>query len=204
MKQDVLPVILGANSGAYALTHAFFHDYGIVPLVLDEAVSPLFSHTFCAYADEIKNIRKAHILYRVLEDISTKASGKSLILIPADEHFLSLLKENEDALSRSYLMPHLPTLAHPTPQTKNAVAAVLLYRSGRGECRTVYARILARTPSGEITALLAQNPPADTKRAVEEAAKNLDRGIYLFYEDEKEVLCRDSAVLPALLAFSAG
>ena len=202
MKQDVLPVILGATSGAYALSHAFFHDYGIVPLVLDEEIPPLFSHTFCAYADEIKNLQRPHILYRVLEDIASKAQGKSLILIPANAHFLSLVEENAEVLERSFLMPHLPTLAENAPPA-DTVALTLLYRAKSGKCRTVFARVLAKAPSGEITALEAANIPKELNEKIEREAQSLRRGISLFVIDREGRLHRDTAVLPHLLAFSA-
>ena len=202
MKQDVLPVILGASEGAYALSHAFFHDYGIIPLVLDEEIPELFSHTFCAYADEIKNVRKAHILYRVLEDIASKAQGKSLILIPADAHFLSLVEENAEALEKSFLMPHVPTPSKDTLPC-DAVSLALLYRAKNGECRTVYAHVLAKAPSGEITALKAENIPESINENIVEQAKKLRRGIYLFALDREGRLYRDEAILPRLLAFSA-
>ncbi len=202
MKQDVLPVILGATSGAYALSHAFFHDYGIIPLVLDEEIPPLFSHTFCAYADEIKNLRKGHILYRVLEDIASKAQGKSLILIPADAHFLSLVEENAKVLEKSFLLPHMPTPSSDMLPC-NAVSLVLLYRAKNGECRTVFAHILAKAPSGEIAVLRAQNIPTDIRESVVREAKALRRGIYLFFIDREGRLYRDSTVLSHLIAFCA-
>jgi len=202
MKRDVLPVILGATVGAYALSHAFFHDYGIVPLVLDEEIPPLFAHTFCAYADEIKNLRKGHILYRVLEDIAGKAQGKSLILIPSDAHFLSLVKENAEVLEKLFLIPHLPT---PCVEAfaDTAEALVLLYRAGNGECRTVFGRVLAFSPSGSITAVLTENIPLNVKEKIEREAQSLSRGIYLFYLDREGRPHRDGSVLSPLLAFSA-
>lgn len=202
MKQDVLPVILGMEGGAYALSRAFYHDYGIIPLVLDEEVSPLFSSTFSAYACAVKNLRKGDIFYRTLEDIAGKAQGKSLLLIPANAHFLSLTLEREEPLSKMFLLPHLPTPSKDAlPYPPSALA--LLYRTGNGQCRTVFARVLANAPSGSVTALLAENIPEEIDEKIKAQAKTLRRGIYLFYLDEEGALYRDGAVLPTLLAFSA-
>ena len=202
MRQDVLPVILGANEGAYALSRAFYHDYGIVPLVVDEGDSSLFSHTFCAYFSAVKNVRKPDILYRTLEDFAGKAKGKSLILIPADGQFLSLVLEKEAWLSTMFLLPHLPTpSADIEPRAPRALA--LLYRTGEGECRTVYAELLAKAPSGCVTALLTDNIPSSIEGKIKAEAETLRRGIYLFYIDGEEKIYRESAVLSPLLAFSA-
>lgn len=202
MKQDVLPVILGTEGGAYALAHAFYHDYGIIPLVLDESFPPLFSHTFSAFACEVKNLRKSDIFYRTLEDIAGKAKGKSLILIPASADYLSLTREREQALSKMFLMPHLPT---PSADTlpENPVSLALLYRTGEGQCRTVFSRVLAKAPSGSVTALLAEPIPEEIDERIKEEAKALSRGIYLFYLDKEGGLCREASVLPALIAFCA-
>lgn len=202
MKQDVLPIILGATDGAYALAHAFFHDYGIVPLVLDDCDSLLFKHTFCAYQSIVKNVRKPDTFYRVAEDMAVKCQGKSLLLIPADGCFLSLVSERVSWLSKMFLLPHLPT---PSFEKKpdDVVALALLYRTGRGECRTVYARTLAKSPSGEFTALLAQNIPDVIAEDIKAQAPNLCRGIYLFYIDSEGKLYRDGSVLSPLVAFSA-
>lgn len=202
MRRDVLPVILGANEGAYALSQAFYYGYGIVPLVLDDTDSPLFAATLCAYFRVQKNIRKKDILYRILEDFYEKNQGKSLILIPADAQLLSFVREREERLSLMYLLPHLPTPSEDSIP-KDARALAVLYRTGKGECRTVYADILARTPKGEVAAALAKNIPAATEAALKSAADALSRGVYLFYEDEKGRLYRDGETLPRLSALSA-
>lgn len=202
MKQDVLPVILGTEDGAYALAHAFYHDYGIIPLVLDEKLPPLFSHTFSAYACEVKNFRKSDIFYRTLEDIAGKAKGKSLILIPANAEYLSLTLQRKGELSKMFLMPHLPTpSADALPNAP--VALALLYRTGAGECRTVFSRVLAKSPSGSVTALLAEPISKDVDERIKAEAKVLRRGVYLFYLDKEDKICREASVLPALIAFCA-
>ena len=202
MREDVLPIILGANEGAYALSNAFYHDYGIIPLVFDSKPSALFSATACAYFVEFENIRKKDILYRTLDDIHSKKQGKSLILIPADKEFLSFVREREEWLSKMFLLPHLPTpCADKIPEDLSSLT--LLYRAGKGECRTVFGRVLSLFPSGKAGAVLTENIPADIEENIEREAQGLSRGIYLFYIGADGVLYRDGSVLSPLCAFAA-
>ena len=202
MRQDVLPIILGTSEGAYALAHAFYHDYGIIPLVLDDRPSPLFSASLCAYFVESKSIRKKDILYRTLDDIHSKKQGKSLILIPSDKEFLSFVLEREESLSKMFLLPHLPSPSScDLPKEPSALA--LLYRTGKGDIRTVFARVFSLMPNGSVGALLTENIPSLIEERIKKEAEVLSRGIYLFYVDAEGVLYRDDAVLSPLLAFSS-
>ena len=206
MRRDVLPVLLGTGEGAYALSHAFFHDYGITPLILAEREDALLSVSFCAYIRCAPYHRDEGILLHTLDELYASTRGKSLILIPTDSESLALMKRSLRFFETRFLLPHMPsecTEETPFSVRSQARAVVLLYLSGRREARTVYATVRARSASGEPVVLLTESIPDEVSLRVQRLASSLDRGVYVFYEEEDGTLRRESAVLPALLALSA-
>ncbi len=179
MKNDILPILLGATDGAYALARAFYHDYGIRPLVLDESSSPLLAATVCARLWVRKNLSRPHILYRVLEDIYEDAKGKSLMLLPMTEAFTERLREREAWLSSMFLLPHMPT-ALAREECASPDAILFLYRAADGECRIVWGEVAACSHSTPI-AVFARPVTKELSAAVHAIAKDLSRGAYLFY-----------------------
>ncbi len=179
MKNDILPILLGATDGAYALARAFYHDYGICPLVLDESPSPLFEATACARLWVRKNLARPHILYRVLEDIYEETKGKSLVLLPMTEAFTERLREREAWLSAMFLLPHMPT-ALSREECGSPDAILFLYRAADGECRTVLGEVAACSHGTPIAAF-ARPVTRELSAAVQAFAEGLSRGAYLFY-----------------------
>lgn len=185
MQNDILPVILGASEGAYALARSFHHDYGIRPLVLDEAPSPLFLHSDAARFCSVAHLASPHILYRVLTDFYEEDKRKCYLLIPATSHYLACVREREAWLSTMFLMPHLPSLES-GEVLRDPIAALFLYRSAEGDCILAYADVIAKTETQAPVTLLAAACPDEIEAAVLEAAKSLSRGCYLFYLDRDE------------------
>ena len=202
-EQDILPLILGASDGAYALCRSFFHDYGISPVVLDEEIPPLFAESGCVMALAVPHVRKEHILMRALEDIFGKSHGKSLLLIPADADFLACVTHRKDELEKMFLLPHLPTPSNDALSI-SPFATAFLYRAADGTCRTAYADVCALTADGAPLAVIAAPIPGDVEAALQESAENLSRGCYLFYLTKSEEgvrFVREGAVLHPLMAF---
>ncbi len=201
-----MPVLLGTGEGVYALSHAFFHDYGITPLILTDREDALLSVSFCAYIRCAPYHKNEGILLHTLDELYVSTRGKSLLLIPTDGESLALIKRNLRFFETRFLLPHMPSecTEETSPSVRSrARATVLLYLSGHGEVRTVYATVRARSASGEPIVLLTESIPTEVSLRTERLASTLSRGVYIFYEDEGGTLYRESAVLPKLLALSA-
>jgi len=204
MQNDVLPVFLGATEGAYALCRAFYHDYGICSLVIDEQIPPLFENTKVAAACSFPHVTVPRILERVLEDIHEKGRGKSLLLIPATAQYLSIVTAQKDVLETMFLMPHLPTPCAEQALDLVPAALALLYRSGTGDARVIYGEVCAAA-SGEPLGVIASPIPQNIEEKILADAENLSRGCYLFYlaeQDDKVVYVREAAPLHPLMAFT--
>lgn len=195
MKNDILPILLGATEGAYALSRAFYHDYGIRPLVLDEHSLPLLCKTDCARLLVRKNLSRPHILFRVLEDIYEEEKGKNLLLIPVTEAYTERLREREAWLSSMFLLPHMPTLLE-REEGGNPFALLFLYRAEDGAVRTAFGEIAAWANKAP-AAILARPTPHELSDAVWGIAKDLSRGCYLFF------LCEDENGETELLSMGA-
>jgi len=184
VKNDILPILLGATEGAYALSRAFYHDYGIRPLVLDEHAIPLLAQTACACLLVRNNLSRPHILFRVLEDLYEKGKGKSLLLIPMTEAYTARLREREAWLSSMFLLPHMPT-ALEREEGGSPFALLFLHRSEDGAVRTVYGEIAAWANKAPAV-LFARPAPHELADAARGIAQDLERGCYLFSLCENE------------------
>ncbi len=195
MQNDIFPILLGATDGAYALCRAFYHDYGIRPLVLDETLPDLFYHTACAQPKRVKNFSHASLFCRVLEDIYEDKRGKNLLLIPMTAAYADEVREREEHLVRMFLLPHLPSPLE-TKDIGAAKALVFLYRALSGACCTVYGELAAQTKCGAPLAFIARPIPNGIQEALFALSSNLSRGCYLFAlseQNEKTVFSPFSA-----------
>lgn len=185
MQNDIFPILLGATEGAYALSRAFYHDYGIRPLVIDENAPTLFSHTACASVRCVKNFSHPAIFYRCLDDLYEDKKGKNLMLIPLGDPYTELVLEREAYLAKMFLLPHLPhklsaQAYHPDRPL------VFLYRTKNGASLTVCGECAAQSENGEPLAFLARPVPAYVHALVKEISLGLSRGCYLFSLAEKD------------------
>ncbi len=184
MQNDIFPIFLGATDGAYALARAFYHDYGIRPVVLDETVPPLFFHTACVGGKRVKNFSHAPIFYRVLDDFYEEKRGKNLLLIPMTETYIELVREREERLSQMFLLPHLPrSLGQEVCGYPSAL--VFLYRAASGECRMVYGCLAAKAGNGTPLAVVVRPVPVAVRETLSLLSKELSRGCYLFSLSEQ-------------------
>lgn len=179
MENDVFVLILGANEGAYALSHAFFHDYGIRPTVTDTAAPAFITDSVALAFEKVPGLDTERMLLLAVERFYERHSGKALFLLPTDARYAAVIEANRDHLEKMFFVPRI---TRGGAAVKNARALLFAYRSTADEVRAVYGRVAAVDGEGTPTVLLAGTPPC-----LEEAI--LEKGSFaLLAEDDNGVL----------------
>ena len=192
MENDVFVLILGATEGAYALAHAFFHDYGIRPTVVDEDAPFYIKESTALRYERVPGLGNARMLLLAAERFYEKHSGKSLFLLPVKEVYAAMTEAHRDHLETMFFLPRL----HRGDATaKDARALLFAYRGTEGETRTAYGRVAARDGEGRPTVLLAGERPTVDLTSMPEGS------IALFAEDADGCLAPVREPLSALLFF---
>lgn len=156
MENDVFVLILGATEGAYALAHAFFHDYGIRPTVIDGDAPFYIKESVVLRYESVPGAEDGRMLLLAAERFYERHSGKSLLLLPVKEEYAAITEANREHLETMFFMPRIHR-GDATP--KDACGLLFAYRSTEGETRTAYGRVAARGGDGRPTVLLAGKSP---------------------------------------------
>lgn len=109
MKQEFLPVILGADANAYGLARSFHEEYGIKSLAI--AKFPLLETKKSKIVDvEIHdNLTNDEIFKKVMEDVGKRYSKKykKLILLSCVEWYTNLIVDNKKLLEKYFILPFM-------------------------------------------------------------------------------------------------
>ena len=156
MENDVFVLILGANEGAYALAHAFYHDYGIRPTVMDVSAPVFIKDSVALHYEQVAGLEDDRMLLLVIERFYERHSGKSLFLLPVKPCYERVMEANRPFLEKMFFLPHL---TRGGASLNGARALLFAYCSTEGQVRTAYAKAAAWDGEGVPTVLLAQAPP---------------------------------------------
>lgn len=156
MENDVFVLILGANEGAYALSHAFFHDYGIRPTVMDASAPAFITDSVALSYERVPGLDGDRMLLLAVERFYERHSGKSLFLLSADEAYAAVVEAHRAHLEKMFFVPRT---VRGEGSLANARALLFAYRATAGEVRTAYGTVAARDGEGIPTVLLSQDPP---------------------------------------------
>ena len=193
MENDVFVLILGATDGAYALSHAFFHDYGIRPTVMDETAPALVLHSSALYFEKVPGMGHPRMLLLAIERFYERHSGKPIFLLAAKREYLAVLEDNRDLLERMFFLPRLTAGERETAYPKGLLA---VYRSTEGSTRSLYGRVAAWNEKGQPTVVLTEENKVNCQELLTE-----NGSIRLFAETKEGGLLPFADPLSPLLFF---
>ncbi|MBO7171050.1 MAG: hypothetical protein J6W28_07735, partial [Clostridia bacterium] len=156
MENDVFVLIFGATDGAYALAHAFFHDYGIRPTVVDEDAPFYIRESAALTYERVTGLADGRMLLLTAERFYEKHSGKSLFLIAAREEYAAVAEADRARLETMFFIPRLH---RGNVALKNAKGLLFAYRSAERESCVAYGRVAAYDGEGLPTVVLAEDAP---------------------------------------------
>ncbi len=196
MENDVFVLILGATDGAYALAHAFFHDYGIRPTVMDEAASALLLRSVALTFEKVPGMAMSRMLLLAAERFYERHSGKPIFLLAAKKEYLSVVEENRETLEKMFFLPRLTAGDIPVAYPKGLLA---VYRSTEGYGRSLYGKAAAWDEKGMPLLVLVEKK---REKCQELLAKNGSIGLFAETEEGK-FLPVDDPLSPLLFFLTA-
>lgn len=156
MENDVFVLILGATEGAYALAHAFFHDYGIRPTVVDEDAPFYIKESAALTYERVPALGDTRMFLLAAERFYERHSGRSLFLFPVKEAYAAITEAHRERLETMFF---LPRIYRGDAAPKDACSLLFAYLGTEGEKRTVYGQVAACDGEGMPTVALAKESP---------------------------------------------
>ena len=200
MENDVFVLLLGANTGAYALAFAFA-EYGIPVTVMDEKIAPAFpASRFVCETRTVPGITYDGILMRALSDFYEAHAGKSLILLPTTEAYTERVLVNRGVLEKMFL---LPNKKWQKAEKKDffSTGILLAYVGRTGALCTVYAAAAARNEEGEPLALITKETPPALLSSIPTDVPHI--ALYAVGEHGELAVLGENDAFSPLLAFSS-
>jgi hypothetical protein len=192
MENDVFVLILGTTEGAYALAHAFFHDYGIRPTVMDVDAPFYIKESASLRYERVPGMEDGRMLLLAAERFYERHSGKSLFLLPVKEEYAAITEAHRDRLETMFFMPRIH---RGDADLRGACGLLFAYRGTEGDMRTAYGRVAAQDSDGHPTVFLAGRGRTIDMSAMREGS------IALFAEDADGCFAPLREPLSAVLFF---
>ena len=105
--QDLLPVILGGDIGAYSLARAFHEAYGIVPLVISKRRSHMCGDSSILVNRVVPGIENRDTLRAALLDIAETHGHRPLMLLGCGDWYVRLIVEMRAELEDAFIIPYI-------------------------------------------------------------------------------------------------
>ncbi|MGI6722744.1 MAG: carboxylate--amine ligase, partial [Anaerovoracaceae bacterium] len=106
-KVDFLPVLLASDINVYSMGRAFHEAYGIRSLMVARQLSGAVLHTRILDYIEEPQLDKTEVFLKTMDKIADKyGKDRKLLLIGCADHYVRLVVENKEYLSRKFIIPH--------------------------------------------------------------------------------------------------
>ena len=104
---DLQPVVLGGDIGAYSVARAFHEAYGVRSVVVSTVLTGVVRHSACIENVVEPDITDAEVAVACLRRIAAEHAGKRLILLGSADWLVRTIVENRDRLEDLYTVPYV-------------------------------------------------------------------------------------------------
>ncbi len=109
LKNDLLPVLLGADLNCYSVARAFFEEYGVISHAFGKYSIGATRHSRIVNFYPVANLDNTEICINVLRDFADKNEDKILILMGCTDEYAEFIIDNKHRLEDRYIMPYIDT-----------------------------------------------------------------------------------------------
>ncbi|GEL93748.1 carboxylate--amine ligase [Cellulomonas composti] len=107
-QDDLQPVVLGGDIGAYSIARTFHQAYGVRPVVVSTFSTGLVRHSRILTNVVEPGIDDPDTIVATLRRIAAEHAGKRLILLGSADWLVRTIVENRDRLEDLYTIPYVP------------------------------------------------------------------------------------------------
>ena len=107
-QDDLQPVVLGGDIGAYSIARTFHEAYGVRSVVVSSVSTGLVRHSRILVNVVEPGIDDADTAVATLRRIAAEHAGKKLILVGSADWLVRTIVENRDRLEDLYTIPYVP------------------------------------------------------------------------------------------------
>jgi D-aspartate ligase len=107
-QDDLQPVVLGGDIGAYSIARTFHEAYGVRSVVVSSVSTGLVRHSRILTNVVEPGIDDADTAVATLRRIAGQHAGKKLILVGSADWLVRTIVENRDRLEDLYTIPYVP------------------------------------------------------------------------------------------------
>lgn len=106
MSENIVPVIIGSDIGAYAVARSFHEEYKVKSYTFGKGILPAVKNSSIVKSHIIDGFDDDEIFRKNLIDFAKKNKNKVLFLFSASEHYISRIFDNYDYLIKYYNIPY--------------------------------------------------------------------------------------------------
>lgn len=107
-QDDLQPVVLGGDIGAYSIARTFHQAYGVRPVVVSSVSTGLVRHSRILTNVVEPGIDDPATIVATLRRIAGEHAGKKLILLGSADWLVRTIVENRERLEDLYTIPYVP------------------------------------------------------------------------------------------------
>lgn len=104
---DLQPVIVGGDIGAYSLARELHEAYGVRSVVVSSVLSGLVRHSRVLTNEVVPDLGDADAVVDRLRRVAGEHAGRRLLLLASADRLVRLLVDNRDRLEDLYLLPYV-------------------------------------------------------------------------------------------------
>ena len=109
LKNDLIPVLLGADLNCYSVARAFFEEYGVVSHAFGKYAIGATSHSKIVSFYPVANLDNTEICIKALRDFADSHEDKILILMGCTDEYAEFIIDNKSRLEDKYIIPYIDT-----------------------------------------------------------------------------------------------
>jgi D-aspartate ligase len=105
---DFLPILLASDINVYSMARAFHEAYNKRSLVIARSPAGPIDHSKILDLIVVENLDETDTFLETVEQVAKEHAGKTLLLIGCADHYVRLIVENKERLSRNFVLPYAP------------------------------------------------------------------------------------------------
>lgn len=109
LKNDLVPVLLGADLNCYSVARAFFEEYGVISHAFGKYSIGATAHSKIVKFYPTPNLENPEICIKALRDFAEKREDKILILLGCTDEYAEFIIDNKGRLEDKYIIPYIDT-----------------------------------------------------------------------------------------------
>ena len=107
LKNDLLPVLLGADLNCYSVARAFFEEYGVVSYAFGKYSIGATSHSKIVNFYSVPHLDNAELCVKTLRDFAETHDDKILLLMGCTDEYAEFIIDNKARLEDKYIIPYI-------------------------------------------------------------------------------------------------